>query len=247
MIQRVFLAAIAAGIAAGVFVTIIQHWRVIPLISLAEQYEFSDGSTAHNHGLSELEEAILAEEPKQAILGENGGPEEDTWPSDGVERSLYTLGSNLVTGVGFALLLGACVVMRGEKTDIKTGTLWGLAGFIAFSLAPAIGLPPETPGTEAAWLDERQNWFYFTAATTALSLALIVFGKSWAVKLPGIILISVPHIIGAPKPDEYVGSAPAPLAAEYAIHSLFASLCFWAVMGIVMGYCFYKSDEKQPE
>ena len=243
MIQRVLLAAIAAGIAAGVFVTLVQHWKVMPLISHAELYEYTDGSATHNHSLSDLEEAILAEENKQAELTTNTEEEDESWPADGLERTLYTTGSNVVTGVGLALLLCACIVLRGEKIDVKTGILWGLAGFVAFSFAPAIGLAPEVPGTEAAWLDERQNWFYITVVASALALALMIFGKSWAVKAPGIILIMVPHIIGAPHPDEYAGTAPAPLAAEFAVHSLFASLCFWLVMGAVVGYCFYKMEE----
>ena len=243
MIQRILLAAIAAGIAAGLFVTLVQHWKVIPLIHQAELYEVTDGSAIHSHGLSDIEEAILAEESKQAVLIERTETEDDTWPAEGLERTLYTTGSNIVTGIGLALLLSACILLRGEKIDIKTGTLWGLAGFIAFSFAPVIGLAPEVPGTESAWLDERQNWFYITVIATALSLALIIFGKSWAVKAPGIILIMVPHIMGAPLPDEYAGTAPAPLAAEFAIHSLFASLCFWLVMGVVIGYCFNKFEE----
>ena len=247
MIQRIFLAAIAAGIAAGIFVTLVQQWKVIPLINQAEIYEFSDGTAIHSHKLSDLEQAILAKENKTApqanIKVETTEDNEEEWPQDGMERVLYTLGANIVTGVGFALLLCAAITMHGKKIDVKSGILWGLAGFITFAFAPAIGLAPEVPGTEAAWLDERQNWFYLTAVTTAIGLGLIIFKKQYMIKAIGVILITLPHIIGAPHPDEYAGSAPAPLAAEFAIHSLFASLCFWIMLGAIAGYYFYKLDK----
>ncbi len=248
MIQRIFLAAIAAGIAAGIFVTIIQHWKVIPLISHAELYEFSDGTTAHSHKLSDLEQAILDAEKKatpQSNIKTEATTESDdeAWPKDGVERTLYTLGANIVTGVGFGLLLCAAITMHGKKINIKSGALWGLAGFLIFAFAPAIGLAPEVPGTEAAWLDERQNWFYLTAAATAIGLGLMIFKKQYMIKAIGVLLVALPHIIGAPHPDEYAGTAPAPLAAEFAIHSLFASLCFWIMLGAVAGYYFYKLDQ----
>ncbi len=252
MIQRIFLVAIAAGIAAGIFVTLVQQWKVIPLINQAELYEFSDGITIHSHKLSDLEQAILAEENKNTTQAntettqantETTENDQESWPQDGIERTLYTLGANIVTGVGFALLLCAAITMRGKKIDVKSGVLWGLAGFITFAFAPAIGLAPEVPGTEAAWLDERQNWFYLTAVATAIGLGLIIFKKQYMIKAVGVILIALPHIIGAPHPDEYAGSAPAPLAAEFAIHSLFASLCFWIILGAIAGYYFYKLDK----
>ncbi len=42
MIGRVLLAALLAGIAAGLLMGIIQHWRLTPLILEAEVYEVAE-------------------------------------------------------------------------------------------------------------------------------------------------------------------------------------------------------------
>ena len=49
---------------------------------------------------------------------------------------------NILSGVGFGLLLAAVLVVRGGSIGIGRGVLWGAAGFAIFALAPAAGLPP---------------------------------------------------------------------------------------------------------
>ena len=46
---------------------------------------------------------------------------------------------------------------RGHVLTPRVGIIWGLAGFIAVHFAPAIGLPPELPGSSAADVGARQD------------------------------------------------------------------------------------------
>lgn len=150
-------------------------------------------------------------------------------------RFLFTALANLIVGVGFALLLNAAATLRGGALDARRGVLWGLAGFAAFSLAPALGLPPELPGAEAAELGSRQLWWLGAAAATAAGLALLVFGRGWALKAAGVAVIALPHLIGAPTPEKLGGTAPPELAAHFAVASLAAAALFWAALGGVSG------------
>ena len=93
-------------------------------------------ATAHTH------EAGTAEHEHDA----------EAWaPADGWERNLYTLGADVVTGVGYAFLLTAAIVFFGKGADWRRGLLWGLGRLRQLHLgAGRSGLPPELPGTEAA-------------------------------------------------------------------------------------------------
>ena len=133
MIQRVLLVAIAAGIAAGLFASLAQEVKVVPLILEAETFE-TDGAgdgqaLAHSHG---------AEEP--ASSGHSHGDGEAWGPGDGFERVIFTIGSNIVAGVGFGLLLMAAIVLRG-RDGASVQRLVGVAealtaaGFAALVLA----------------------------------------------------------------------------------------------------------------
>ena len=73
---------------------------------------------------------------------------------------MFTFLANIVTGVGFALVLTACFALSKRRINGRTGVLWGLGAFAIVSLAPALGLPPEVPGARAADLTDRQFWWF---------------------------------------------------------------------------------------
>ena len=127
----------------------------------------------------------------------------EAWePSDGIERYAFTLLANLVSGVGFALILVAVSEFAGGIGNWRQGLFWGLAGFAVFTLAPGLGLPPELPAMPAADLFPRQVWWTATALATAAGLALIAFRRSPLFAIVGVALIVAPHIVGAPQPVE---------------------------------------------
>jgi cobalt transporter subunit CbtA len=144
---------------------------------------------------------------------------------------------NILNGVGFGLLLAALLVMRGRRTGIGQGVLWGLAGFAAFVLAPAAGLPPELPGSISAPLEERQIWWLLTAAATAGGIALLTLQARLIWMATGVLLILLPHIVGAPHADVHGEILPAELAAAFVGASIGTMALFWIVLGGVAGYC----------
>lgn len=221
MLKRILVTALAAGLAAGVFVSLVQMMGVRPLIIEAETYEA----------------AALAE--AAAAHGENGENEVPPWrPGGGSERTFYTVLANMLTGFGFALLLSASLALHGRPVDWRRGLVWGLAGFAVFGLAPALGLPPEPPGVEAAPLAERQLWWLGTAAATALGLGLIAFAPRRLLKAVGAVALILPHAVGAPGPEAHGGAVPQDLVQAFWVASLAATALFWLVLGGLAGFLY---------
>lgn len=222
MLRRILLIAVIAGAVAGLVATALQGAKLWPLIAAAEQLE--QGGAAHHHGA----DATAA-------------PSHDDWqPADGAERIAFTALFNVLAGFGFALLLNGAFLLReaasrGAPLDATTGAVWGLAGFVCFAVAPALGLPPELPGMEAADLLDRQIWWGATALASAAGLALLAFARTLPLKAIGVIVLAAPHIIGAPQAPE-TGPVPAELAAQFVAASLVAAAVFWIVLGATSGW-----------
>jgi cobalt transporter subunit CbtA len=217
VLRVIITAAVIAGVIGGLFASLAQSVRVVPLILEAETYETDTGAADHD---------------------DDHGGAEDAWaPETMGQRLAATIGANLLAGVGFALLLTAGLALRGDA-DWYRGLLWGLAGFATFSLAPAVGLPPEIPGAETADLAARQLWWVGTAAATGAGLALILLTRqpSWVVL--GALLIVIPHLVGAPTPDHHDGSAPEALAHAFVVATIVTNFLFWIVLGSSAGYYF---------
>jgi cobalt transporter subunit CbtA len=221
MIIRVLLAAIIAGMLAGAAAGAFQVWRVTPLILAAEVYENQTGSEGTQAAGTETSEVQQAE----------------PWvPGEGLERTAYTLLTNLIMGVGFAFVLAAVVVFSGQTITAQNGVLWGLAGFIVFTLAPATGLAPELPGMPAGDLVARQTWWLGTTLATAGGIALMVLQKNIALKALGVVLLVVPNVVGAPHPPTLESAVPAILAADFAANTLAMLALYWIVLGVSMGW-----------
>ncbi len=218
MIGRVLLAALLAGIAAGLIMGAIQHVRLTPLILAAETYE----KAGHGH-----EQAAAAEAP---------APEEEDWaPADGWQRTLATTATAAMTGAAFAALLASVSMLSGLPLTRSNGVIWGLCGFLAVTLAPAAGLPPELPGMPAGDLALRQFWWLGTIAATGGGLYLIARRReTWALAL-AVALIGLPHVIGAPAPVTHESAVPPNLAATFAANSIAANAIFWSLIGIFLG------------
>lgn len=240
MFRRIFFTALVAGILGGLGISVVQEFTTTPVILHAEQYENgapdSDHNAGHSHGaldrglpLTRAATAHGAEEPAAAGGGE-------PWaPGDGIERTLYTALANVLTGTGFALILTACFALAGRPVDGRTGLLWGVAGFAAVSLAPALGLPPEVPGAMAAELGARQSWWLLCVAATAAGLWMTVFRHGTAWIAGGIVLIALPHLVGAPQPETLGGKVPPELAAHFVAASLVTAAVFWCALGWLSG------------
>ncbi len=225
MFRNIVFSAFGAGLAACVIVSLVQTVTTRPLILHAEIYE-NAAPTDHAHAAPAADETGLA-------VPEH---EEEEWaPREGLERVTYTILANLLMGVAVAMILIGAMALKGDAVDARTGLFWGVGGFLAVSLLPALGLPPELPGTAAADLGVRQIWWLSTAAVSAAGLAALAFGRHWAWKMGGIALIVAPHVVGAPRPPTLDAAYPAALAGEFVVASLVASAVLWSAAGFFGG------------
>ena len=228
MFKTILLSALGAGVAVCVALTALQFFTTEPLILHAEQFEggghdHGDGAAVHDHG---EDGAAAAEEP------------EEWGPADGFERSAFTALANLVIGVGASLVLVAVMVLSGRRIDLRSGLLWGVGAFIALSLLPALGLPPELPGTPAADILDRQIWWVGTAIASAIGLGLIAFGPNWMTSVAGLVVIVIPHVIGAPVPPSHDVTYPGALAGEFVVASMVVSAVLWGLAGAAVGWLY---------
>ena len=155
-----------------------------------------------------------------------------------VERTASTLMANVVTAVGFALMLVGGFALRGGNMNWRLGIVWGLAGYAAFTVLPGIGLPPLLPGSERPDLFESQDWWLATAGLSIVGMWLIAFSRAHLLKLLGAVVIVIPHVIGAPRPDGEGDDVPVDLAWEFIVGTYAVSALFWIVLGALAGYFF---------
>lgn len=223
LFQRIFFAAVLSGLAAGLAMSALQQWKAAPLILVAEAYEAA--APAHEHA-------------DAAARADGHVHDPEAWaPQDGLERTSFTVLANILTSIGFALLLAAVSVLSGIGITARNGALWGLGGFIAFQLAPAVGLPPELPGMAAAELGARQLWWWGTALSTGAGLLAVAKFRNSAATGLAVLLILVPHIIGAPQlAAEHASAVPALLASSFAAATLATSAVFWLLSGPLLGW-----------
>ncbi len=227
MLKNLILSAAAAGVAAGILTAVIQHMTTTPIIIEAEKYE--GGAPAHEHSAAIGPDAA-------AVLATHGETADAGWqPADGIERTFFTSLATTVIGVGFGLALLGAMSLAGVPINARNGLAFGIAGFMAASLAPALGLPPEIPGSGAAALEVRQLWWFFAVAATALGIAGLLLTKTTWMQIGGVVLIALPHLVGAPQPLAYVSTAPAELAGHFVAASLAVTAIFWAVLGYASG------------
>ncbi len=224
MTKPLFAGALFGGLAAGLIAVLLHYALLAPLLLEGEMYE--TGARVHFSATGAQSEA--------------GSP--PIWSEMG--RQIDTFALTFVTYVGFALLMAtamAVAVRSGIAVTLRSGLVWGLCGFVATALAPAVGLPPELPGTIGADLAARQLWWLGCVGATAVGLGLIGLGRGVVPAGIGVLLIAAPHLIGAPHIDTYFGIAPPELASHYVSHALGVSAVVWVIMGAVAGW-FWERD-----
>jgi cobalt transporter subunit CbtA len=233
----VFLAAVA-GLLASLVMTALQAYATVPLILKAETYETAGGEAGHHHDSAAAEAAAPAAEAT-ALSATEAAPaaeEEEGWaPADGFERFAFNFLANVVSGIGFALVLVAVSEFAGGISSWRSGILWGFAGFAVLTLAPGLGLPPELPAMPAADLEARQVWWIATVIATAVGLWLIAFRGTVLFSVVGVALIVAPHIVGAPQPVSHDSPIPADLHHQFVVATTVTNLIFWVLLGGLVG------------
>lgn len=223
--RNIVIVAAIAGAIAGLGMTVVQQFATVPLILQAEVFEEQSS-----------EAPAVAHEHADATAAHDHGDEEGWAPSDGVERTGFTLAANVITGIGFALLLVAASELFGGLGGWHQGVFWGLAGFIAFTLAPGLGLPPELPAMPAAELASRQLWWVGTVVSAAVALGLLFHSRSLVSVVAAIVLLVAPHIIGAPQPVSHESPIPEVLHHSFVVAVAVTTLVFWVLLGGLAGF-----------
>jgi cobalt transporter subunit CbtA len=229
MIGRLVLAALIAGMAAGLIYGGVQHVRTTPLIIAAEVFE---SAPAHDHtaAATTTETAAPAHEH-----------DAEAWaPADGWQRALSTTLASAITGAGFAILLAGVSLLTGFPITPKNGLMWGLCGFLTVTVAPSAGLSPELPGMPAGDLVSRQIWWVATIIATGAGIFLIAAKRELAWLAAAVVLIALPHIVGAPQPLTHETAVPAGLAASFVANTIAASAVLWCLIGLFLGIALQK-------
>ena len=139
-------------------------------------------------------------------------------------------------------MLLAAMLLAGGAITARTGMLWGVAGFVVTGLAPSLGLSPELPGAAAGDLVARQVWWVATAIATAAGLWLILRVSSVLAIASGVVLLCMPHIVGAPHPEAFVSDVPSELAAHFASSALVVHAVSWVLVGSIAGYLWERDE-----
>jgi len=200
-----------SGTLAGLLLFAVQRYTTFPLIEKAETYE---EAAPHHH-------------------------EDEGWrPAEGTERTLYTLATTVVCAIAFAALLFGVAAFAPVPLNWRKGALWGVAAFVCIDLAPSLGLPPQPPGMAVADLYARQLWWIAAVLSTAVALWLLFDRKkALPVRLIGVLLLIVPHTVGAPV-AQGESAVPIALARQFALLSILTTGLFWVVLGSIGGLIY---------
>ncbi len=218
--RNLVLCAFFVAIVAGLFFSAYQAAFITPIIINSEVYEISEPAVS-----SQVE----------------------VWaPEDGLERHSWSFATNFLLCFAYALILLSTMTAKTSVNAVK-GLFWGGAAYLSIFVAPALGLPPEIPGMEAAYLEGRQTWWVLTVILTVFSLWLIAF-QSPLNKGIGVILILIPHLIGAPQPENhgFVNTDPKAVEAlislwhDFILQTCMANALLWLVIGGLSGYLVKK-------
>ena len=237
--RQIVFYALLVGALSGLVLTVAQTWQVIPIIHSAEVFENEAASVPAIESAGQLQAAHSHSDAA------------DEWaPGNGFERTAFTLLSNVLTSIGFAIVVMVAMVAstslhrnKMARFNWRHGLIWGAAGYTVFWLAPAFGLPPEIPLAAAADLEARQIWWMFAVVSTAAGLTGLAFGKApwrWAAPL----LLVVPHLVGAPHAPGAMFAEQSPAAAvqleqlaqQFIGATAIANLFFWIALGLAAAW-----------
>ena len=221
--RTLILSAFAIALVTGIFYSAYQAYFITPIILNSEVYEVVEATNVHH-----IEEV-------------------EAWaPKDGVERHSWNFMSNFLICFAYALILLCAMSVRSSVNALQ-GLFWGIAAYLIIFVAPALGLPPEIPGMEAAQLEGRQAWWIITVFITTISLWLLAF-YGIAQKIVAVVLIITPHLLGAPQPETHGFVSTDPIAVanltalwhDFILQTSIANALLWVIIGVLAGFLVKK-------
>src|SRR4051794_7218722 len=156
--RSIVFSAVVSGLVAGSAVTLAQQFSTVPLILKAETYERDAEADSKASAVAPAGQNVSGHDPSShdhsshdhaahshdAAQGDAHHHDAAAWkPAEGLPRHAFTAAANVLTAIGFALLLAGIYALRGGAVSWHDGLLWGLSGFVIFTVAPGLGLPPE--------------------------------------------------------------------------------------------------------
>ncbi|MBI37322.1 MAG: hypothetical protein CL568_07045 [Alphaproteobacteria bacterium] len=242
MLLRMVKAGLLTGFLTAVFYTFIYSVLILPIIQKAEIIEkghisselrikTSDQSDKKRNLVTpSLEKNDEKDSSTQILLNDHY---QDTLLT---KRFFFTFLANLILAVGFSFLIIAAFILSNVKVGVGNGVLWGLGGYLVFTIAPSLGISPELPGTFFGDLGYKQFSWISISILTALGLWFLVFRKSYILKMIGILIILIPQI-ALPDVTNHSTSASIPesLYGEFLINTLVSLFLFWVFLGASSG------------
>lgn len=240
--KHILSSGLVAGLAVGLLCALLQYLLLEPQILLAERYE--SGELVHFEGVAgggstgqSQDHATAEAGPGDAASTTAGHGDASGAEPSATRRNGLTVLFAVLTYAGYGLLMAGGMALAsqfGVRIGGAEAILWGLAGFLAFQMMPALGLEPELPGTPSADLTARQIWWAGTAIATVAGLALLAYGEGWLYRVLGVGLLALPHVVGAPGTEGFAGVAPPELASSFAARSLGIGLLTWTTLGLAV-------------
>ena len=248
--RHMLSSAVFAGFAAGLLCALLQYLLVQPNIVLAERYEA--GELVHFQGIANPQDHAATGHTAHGATdtdapAEEAGHDHGAGAEAGANRQALTVLFAVLTYCGYGIILVAGMNLAeqvGIKIGLSQGILWGLAGFMAFQMMPALGLQPDLPGTPTTDLYARQIWWAATAAATVAGLWFAAYGAGLWQRAAGLVVLTAPHIWGAPELASFGGIAPPELAASFAVRSLAVGMITWAVLGGLVATLWHSDPAK---
>ena len=234
MTKNLLSSGMIAGAVAGLVMALLQFWMIQPLIVEAERYETGELVLSLAIAVSDPAEEATTKPPVVSSTAHAGM--EKTVRFD-LSRNFQTALFLILMWSGFGLLTTAMLAATAviKPTIQASGFAIAVIGFLAFCVAPALGLPPELPGMPAADLEARQIWWLFTVVSTAIAASVIVLSNSPLASLAALAIGLLPHLVGAPVLDQQVAAVvPPELSALFSARVIGLNLVAWVVLGLVV-------------
>lgn len=250
LFYRIVWVALALALTVGSLQALIhQHWAV-PLVLQAETFE---GQKVEPPALVVADDHAHGAPQAHAHDHHHEAPTTAApWvPEDGLERSFWTWVANVLHV--FALALFAQVALAAWTLRHGVAASWwslglGLAvtGWLSLHLWPALGLPAEIPGMDAARLGSRQGWWLLAAAGAGAACALLAFARGAWRWLAAVVALAVPFAVGAPHivADPLAGFGPdaqrvlRALGEQFVVVTHLIAVSLWLMLGLAGSAAF---------
>lgn len=134
---------------------------------------------------------------------------------------------NIAFSVVVSMLLAAIYVQRAPppgQVRWREAALWGLAGFVALALLPALSTPPSLSEISP---EGRSFWWLAAAAGAVFGLALLAFGRRW--RWFGLVPALLPPVLA---PESAIEAEDSMLPPGFMLVDLGLDLLFWLALGL---------------